>query len=943
MLVFFMETIDGAAEKWERYGALMKEALQTHDQLLRNAIEQAGGTVVKHTGDGFFAVFENGDPLGCAITAHTSVLHESWGEIGEIMIKIGIHYGEAEKRSNDYFGIPVNRTARIMSAAWGGQTLVSNQAKDQCVLPPDAQMRDLGVHVLQDLGEPQQIFELTHPDLDTGTLPPIQSLSNRPHNLPAQTTPFIGRTRELQTIAKLLDNPGCRLVSLVGPGGIGKTRLALQAGAERTGSFLHGVYFVPLDDLTVVSVQFLVFSICDAIRFTLHGKQDPKVQLLHYLHGKHMLIIMDNFEHLVEESTLLTEIFGHTPTVKFLVTSRERLNLPGEFPIEVSGLDCPDAPDDPEFDRYASIQIFLQSAQRVDPGFAMSPADMPAICSICKRVEGIPLGIELAASWVRALSCKEIDQEINKGMDFLTSTLRDVPERHRSLRSVFNYSWDLLAKKEKQLCQRLSIFEGGFTTQAAAAIARASLSDLASLADKSLLRRYMNGRYEVQKILRQYAREKIVSHAEEFEKTKKLHAHYFADVLHDQHTSLASEKQVRLFQDITTDIENIRTALQWAIEHCDIPALMKMSDTMVVFFERKGWYTEGQQLFSKIVHALYKKPDAMASKEMQLSRSKAVFFQGRLLRRLGNYEEAEKCFARSLATLRTMNETRSVSAILLQQSIIAMRKGNLEHAEQLSVQARDLSIENDDDSNHAQALTNLGVIAYYKGDLKLCRQMHEQALAIRKKRGHMRSIAAALNNLANITHALGDRTEARRLFEQSLAIHNQINDQSGLTITYGNIALIYQELGETEKARNYFNLSLDIARQIGDPEGLVNSLLSLGNFHVVQKELQHAARIYHEALEVALRLNAMPRILASLDGIASLLIAREDYETGATVYLFLREQPRLAPEIINSLDHVMKVIHEHISPERLDELAQRVHDIDLNTIISEACRLLPSE
>lgn len=936
MLVFIMTIIHGAAEKWERFGTLMKDVLQKHDTILSEEIEKAEGKIVKHTGDGFFAVFERGDPLGCAIEIQKRLQQESWGTIKKITVSIGIHCGQAEKRDDDYFGIPVNRTARILATAWGGQILISKQVKEHHALPADAEITDLGVHVLHDLGEPQHIYQLSHPELTARKFPPIRSLSNQPHNLPAQTTPFIGRNRELRTIMKLLDNPGCRLVSLVGPGGIGKTRLALQTGAEKTASFPHGVYFVPLDDLTVGSIQFLVFSICDAIHFTLHGKQDPKVQLLNYLQEKNMLIIMDNFEHLVEESSLLSEIFSHASGIKFLVTSRERLDVPGEFPIEITGLACPGSPEDPEFHGYAAIKLFVQSAQRVDPGFILKDNDMQAVCHICRRVEGIPLGVELAASWVRALTCKEIDQEIDKEMDFLTSTLRDVPERHRSLRSVFNYSWDLLSKKEQRMCQRLALFEGGFSVPAAAAVAQASLSDLAALANKSLLHRHINSRYEVQKIMRQYAHEKIISQTEEYDHTRKLHARYFADFLHDRKESLESEKQIEFFQNITTDIENIRTALHWAIEHADIPVLIKMSDIIIIFFERKGWYAEGQQLFSKIVHTLYKNPDEMISKDIQLLRSKTVFFLGRLYRRLGNYGEAEKCFARSLAMFQALNETKYVSSVRLQQSIIAMRKGDLDTAERLSEQARNLSVQGTYESNLAQALTNLGVIAYYRSDFERCRQMHEQALEIRKKRGQLRSIAGALNNLANITHALGDKTEAYRLFAQSLEIHKQINDQSGLSIIYGNIGLIHRELGELEQARHFLRLSLDIARQIGDPEGLANSLISLGNFSIIEKDLKQADKILREALEVVSRHRTIPRIIAALSGIAILLNARGEYEPAVFLSLFVLQQPQTAREINDSLRQLMQSVREYVSKERIDEIQSEIREITLENVISKA-------
>lgn len=933
-----MTAIDGAAEKWEKQGIAMKTALIKHDAILREIITRNKGHIIKHTGDGFFAVFEHGTPLHCALIAQQLLQEEIWAGFDDFRIAIGIHYGEAEQRGDDYFGITVNRTARIMSAAWGGQILISKEAAEHCELPDGARLKDHGIHVLKDLGEPQQIFELIGPDLHVRDVPPLRSLSNQPHNLPAQTTPFIGRSKELKTITRLLDDPCCRLVSLVGSGGIGKTRLALQVGAEKIGSFRHGVYFVPLDDLAVGSIQFLVFTIADAIRFTLYGKQDPKIQLMNYLHEKDMLIIMDNFEHLVEESTLLTEIFACAPLVKFLVTTRERLNLPGEFPVEITGFAYPETIEDPEFTLYPSIQLFIQSAQRVDPEFTLLDSNMHAVRCICQHVEGIPLGIELAASWIRALTCDEIDAEIEKEMDFLTSTLRDVPERHRSLRSVFNYSWNLLSKKEQGISQRLSVFDAGFTAPAAAFVAQASLADLAALADKSLLHRHVNGRYEIQKVLRQYAREKIRNTPDEYARTMALHVQFFTSFLQTCLNSMEGVEQISLFKEITTDIENIRTACQWAIDNKDVESLNKISPILYAYYDHKGWFQEGEQLFRRIVQTLEQTSRDSGDKEALLFYGKAVFGLGRFLRRLGDYEHADRYFTSCLVIFNEAGAIRQMSAVLLQQAIIALRQGDLEHARKISEQVLHQSTRKHDESNRAQALTNLGVIAYYQGDYELCHKINQEALTIRQGLGQLRSIAAALNNLANITHSLGNKDEARLLYEQSLEIHKQIDDRSGLSIIYGNIGQIYQELGDLEKSHHYYDLSLDIAREIGDPEGLVNALQSVGYLNVLQGDCDKARHIYKETLAVAMKLNARPRIITTLDGIAFLLKTRGHFEQAASICLGLLQQEKLAPEVHTSLNQMLDDIFSWLDQDTIEKLRKNAVSMTLQALLDEAQR-----
>lgn len=399
-----------------------------------------------------------------------------------------------------------------------------------------------------------------------------------PHNLPPQLTPIIGRDAELAEIASFMNNPFAQLLTLIGSGGIGKTRLALQAAARCAEPetnveqrFSDGIFFVPLTGDApgqgdAVSPS-LLNTLGDAFKLDLKGPVHPQAQLLNYLRDKDMLLLLDNFDHLVSEARQLADLVRLAPCVKLLVTSRVRLNLQEEWLLEVKGLDFPmtDAVDAESALGYSAVKLFIQQARRVRPRFTLGEAEAHDVVRICQLVEGVPLGIELAASWLRVLSCAEIVSEIEKSVDFLTSTLQDVPVRHRSVRAVFDYSWNLLAPAEQAAFRRLSVFRGGFQREAAAKVVGVSLSLLAGLVDKSLFRRNAAGRYEPHDLLRQFAEEKLQADPQEYVEIHNRHCQYFAQLLMEHQPQLQDESTPQLLTALDAERENVRAAWNWAV------------------------------------------------------------------------------------------------------------------------------------------------------------------------------------------------------------------------------------------------------------------------------------------------------------------------------------------------------------------------------------------
>ncbi len=389
-------------------------------------------------------------------------------------------------------------------------------------------------------------------------------------NLPANLPPLLGREADLAALDRLLNDPLCQLLTLIGAGGIGKTRLAIEAAAVKRSSFADGVCFVPLAPLT--SAIFLVPAIAGSLGLAFQGQADPHDQLIEHLRDRQMLLVLDNIEHLLQADgvSLLAEILARAPNLKLLVTSRERLNLQSEWVFVVQGLAVPPEDECAQVEAYPSVQLFVQRARQAQSGFELQEEDKAAVVSICRMVEGMPLGIELAAAWVSVLTCDEIAAEIapreRPGLDFLATSVRDVPERQRSLRAVFDHSWKLLTGEEQAALRRLTVFQGGFTRQAAEQIVGASLPRLYMLVSKSLVRYEDSGRYDLHEVIRQYALPHFAADSE-YEATHDKHGRYYLALLRDREGDLKGTAQREAIRELKDEIDNIRAAWAWAIEH----------------------------------------------------------------------------------------------------------------------------------------------------------------------------------------------------------------------------------------------------------------------------------------------------------------------------------------------------------------------------------------
>jgi diguanylate cyclase (GGDEF)-like protein len=656
------------------------------------------------------------------------------------------------------------------------------------------------------------------------------------HNLPLPVTPFVGRGSELAEIERLLADPACRLLTLSGPGGIGKTRLALEAAARLISRFSFGVFMVPLDSLP--SPDLVANSVADSLGFSFYSPDDHRSQIISFLKNKEALLLMDNFEGVLPATGLLADILAAAPRVKVLATSRVRLDLQGEWILEVGGMACPheeegeEAAGEPE--AYDAVQLFLQGARRVNPAFFLTPEDRYWMTHICRLLEGSPLAIELASSWARLLPLPDIAREIERDLDFLSTTRADVPERHRSMRVIFEHSWQMLEADEAACFSALSVFAGGFRREAAQVVAGATLLRLASLVDKSLVHRNPNGRYETHALLRQYAQEKLSAEPGMMEKVRDAHCACFADFLKRREAPLEGMLQKETLQEIGEEIENVRAAWNRAVQEGRRSELGMALESLYIFYDIRGWLEEGVTALGRAAEVL--RGDVSGTEGDVVGRERiltgrVLARQGRFYRRLGDYRRAWDLLEESLAIFRSSGEKREEAVSLLWLGNVAESRGEYDRAE----------------------------------------EEYGKSLHIFRIVGERGGIADALKDLGNVAHARGEYAAAREHYQESLDLYQGDGDLRGISATLNNLGVVAEFLGENVEAMRLYQESLGIDREIGEQVGIATSLINLGDIACSMGKFADARKYFYEALKLSTRAIALPVAVEVLGGIARML------------------------------------------------------------------------
>ncbi|MFW6063586.1 MAG: tetratricopeptide repeat protein [Chloroflexota bacterium] len=712
--------------------------------------------------------------------------------------------------------------------------------------------------------------------------------------LPPQTTSFVGRTQELAEVVGMLGDDACRLLTLVGPGGSGKTRLALQAAGKLLDSktFVDGVYFTPLQSAT--ETDALIQAIGDTLPVSLSGQQEPEEQLLAYLRDKELLLALDNFEQLLggDAVQFLVKILHATRAVTLLVTSREVLQLQEEWLYPVYGLPAPQQESVQTYDSYEAVQLFIERARQVQPNLTPQE-EQQSIVRICRLVEGMPLAIELAASWRRTLPCRAIADEIERGVAFLKSNLRNLPPRHRSMRAVFEHTWRLLKPEERNVFKRLSIFRSGFRREAAEAVAGASLPILSTLAGKSLLRCSEDGRYHIHELLRQYAQEQLETHPQEVAEVQERHCAYYTAFLAARAAGVNGGRQRETIGEIEEEIDNIRAAWNWATTQGSVGKISAALDTLYLFFQFQGRYREGTDAFAKALHCLEQQAP---TDERDALLADLLVCLGYFNIRLGWLDEGRRLLAQSLTLYERPEIEPPVTDFgsrdpLIPLGILAILQGDHARAVRLGERALQRSRERQDRGNLKFAFYLLSHAHLGQGDYEQARHYAQETFDLAQQMEDRWGLAYFHNLLGSVAQAQGNSGEARRHYQASYAIRHDFADPEGMALALTQLGAIALQQEDLEEAERLYRQSVQLYAEIGDRGGLATALNGLGQVSCALEKYSDARRRLHEALEIASDMQFVPLLLSILSTIADLLLNTGRDEQGQEVLRLVHGHP----------------------------------------------------
>ncbi|HMQ70546.1 MAG TPA: tetratricopeptide repeat protein, partial [Ignavibacteria bacterium] len=841
---------------------------------LTEAIESYNGFIFEIIGDSFCAAFEiAADAVKAAIDAQIKLAKENWTDAA-IKVRIGIHSGKAEWNGNNYMGyITLARTARVMSAAYGEQILISNDTyvliSKSLALPPSHEdtktaikdlvslclsddytvcFRDLGERRLKDVIKPINLFQVTAPGLRED-FPPLKTLDARPNNLPVQLSSFIGREKELKQVKEILSDT--HLLTLTGTGGTGKSRLALQTGADVIDNFVNGVWFVELAPLS--EPMLLIQTVMSAIRILENPKESPEVTLTGYLKDKEILIILDNCEHMVDIcSDLAEKLLSLCPKLKILATSREALKCSGETIYRIPSLSCPElnCKETPEqLTQYESVRLFIERAIVLNQNFRVTNKNAPALAEICSRLDGIPLAIELAAARTKILSIEKIYERLDDIFRLLTGGKRTALPRQQTLKSLIDWSYDLLTEDEKILWSRLSVFRGGWTIEAAEDICSDELPDecevielMQNLSEKSIIIfDNTNDRYRMLETIRQYGDEKLRS-SEEYNYISKRHSDYFIELAENAELKLQGPEIVEWLKILDEEKRNLEMGLTFSGEKGDADAEARLALALGYYWELRGQFTEGLLRFQKI-HSKIKET-------MDPKINNIIYQIGKFEFHKGEIEKAWKFFCESNDKYIKANDKQGIAFVLNSLGHILNVKGDYEKAIDYFRDSLNIRLDIEDKRGIAICLNNLGNVSLRKGEYDKSIDFFEKSMEINREIGNKRGIANCLNNLGNISIDNKNYGKAVVLFEESLAISREIGDKRGIAICLNNLGIISVIKREYDKAVCIYEESLSISREIGDKRGIASCLNNLGIIFMDQGVYEKASVFYEESLAI---------------------------------------------------------------------------------------------
>lgn len=730
-------------------------------------------------------------------------------------------------------------------------------------------------------------------------------------HLPTPSTPFINRPTELQQVVERLRQPGCRLLTIVGAGGMGKTRLALQAASDVAEDFRDGVFFVSFAQ--VQQGQFLPVEIARTIGFTPQSIQDPMAELIAYLTDREMLLVLDNFEEFADHADQLSALLSRAPSVRLLITSRVWLNLPEEWGLIIDGMSYPSHPT-PDASGFESIQLFASCAQRVSPSFSLT-RDLDAAVTICRKVEGMPLSIELAAAWLRVIPVTEIAEQIS--LKFLGTSGRSKSARHRSAEAVFETSWKMLTTAEANALMKLSVFRGAFDRQSAHTIAGADLPILASLLEKSLIRRADGAYYTMHELLRQYAFEQLTA-CGEADEAQTDHLTYFVDLTSDPDSHIHGEQQTRWLERLEREHDNLCTAITWSLEK-NTPETrelgLRLAASIWEFWLMRGHITEGRQWLELLLDATQgtiseargaatQGAGYLAWIQGESDRAEALHREGLSIRQAigdkagmggslsnlgviawsrGDFTAARDFYEQALAVRREANYPIGLASVLSNLSLLMQDQSEYAEAITFAEQAWSIFKELDDLQGMVHVLYNIGAMHYDRGDLHQARQIQDEALVLARQLGDKRVVGGLLLNLGMTLIGLGDRDAAHSHLQESLSLMTQVGDKQHIALVKRGLAQLALVEGHLDEATALIDDSLSILRQPKGDVYLGQALVTKGEILRAQGNLSGAVALLRDGLEVLVAIKKPAPIAEALYGLGRAVLQQGDIPWAAAL------------------------------------------------------------
>jgi predicted ATPase/class 3 adenylate cyclase len=900
-VTFLFTDIEGSTRLWQQHPGPMKDALLRHHALLQQTIESSNGYVFQIVGDAFCAAFHTAsEGVAAAIAVQRTLAGEPWGGTGPIRVRMALHTGTADLHAGEYksgeymSGLTLSHTARLLSVAYGGQILVSNATKElvRNDLPSLMELRDLGLHRLRDLARAEHIYQVVARDL-LDVFPALKSLEVVPNNLPRQLTTFIGRERLIAEAKCLLAET--HLLTITGPGGSGKTRLSLEIAASLLTEYPDGVWlveFAPLADPARVP---------QLLATTLGVREEagrPLVTTLtDHLRSKRVLLLLDNCEHLVDACARLADaLLRDCPGITILPSSREALGLPGEVAFHVPPLSLPDSRHvvPPErFAEYEAIRLFIDRAVAVRPDFTLTDETASAVVQICRRLDGIPLAVELAAARARTLSVQQITAHLDERFRLLTSGSRTALPRHQTLRGLIDWSYGLLSEAERGLFRRVSVFAGGWTLGASVMVCAGDGVDrydvvelLGRLVAKSLCLTDGQGsdpRYRLLETVREYGLEKLAE-IPECQLVLARHRDFYLGFAEDAESRLQGPEQVAWLQRLEADHDNLRAALRWSLDHEETEPALRLGSALSLFWDTHGYVREGREWLDELLACARERATSVVTPEGRRALAKVLDAASRTRARWSEFPQATEFLTQGLAVWRELGDKHGIAGALNNLAVGATQSGDRARARVLVAESLALFRELSDKRGTAHALNNLADILNGDGDLAGARTLFEESVPLFESVEDKRGLSHALDNLGGILTAQGDYSPAEALYSKSLRLAEELGDNHAIATALRSLGGVAHHRGDHAQARSCYEDSVARFREMSDGFCLAKSLIGYALSSHEVGDHGHARVLGDQGVALLLEADAKGELTPRLNQLGAAALAHGDVARAARFF-----------------------------------------------------------